>query len=401
MYDLMAGVRVIEVAEHTFVPSSAMILADWGADVIKVERAQGGDPGRHLVLPGTGGKVNPFFETPNRGKRGIALDLNQDAGRQILYRLIEKADVFITNLRTSARRKLKIEPEDLLRINPKLIYARGSGYGQKGADADRGGFDYPSSWCRSGSGFVQTLPDGEPPMQPGSVGDLCGGATLAGAISAALFRRERTGKGAVVDHALYMIGTYIMGQSLVAASAGLPHMQNRLQRDSASATTNNYRTRDGRWLNLCMLVPGWWPDFCRHVERPDLIDDPRFAAPEARMKNARDLIGILNEVFASRTLDEWRAKLKTMEAVWEPMASPAEVLKDPQAIENGFVVPVTMADGTVYTAAASPCLFDGQKLDGCKAAPAFGQHTLEVLREIGIGDGEIAALKAAGTVVQA
>jgi formyl-CoA transferase len=171
MYDVMAGVRVVEVAEHTFVPAASMMLADWGADVIKVERATGGgDPGRHLRLPGTGGKVNPFFEAGNRGKRSIALDLTQASAREQLYRLIDGADVFVTNLRSGARAKLGIEPATLMARNPRLIYARGTGYGLRGTMADDGGFDFPSSWCRSGSGYAQTFPGGEPPQQPGSVG---------------------------------------------------------------------------------------------------------------------------------------------------------------------------------------------------------------------------------------
>ena len=196
MYDVMQGVRVIEVAEHTFVPSAGVVLADWGADVIKIERTAGGDPARHmLILQRPGQTRNEFFEVANRGKRSVALDLTRDAGREQLYRLVAGADVFITNLRTEARRKLHIEAEELMKRNPRLVYARGSGYGMRGPMANHGGFDYPSSWCRSGSGFAQTPESGPPPLQPGSVGDLTGGATLAGAISAALFRRERTGRG--------------------------------------------------------------------------------------------------------------------------------------------------------------------------------------------------------------
>ena len=181
MYDLMEGVRVIEVAEHTFVRAAGVVLADWGADVIKIERTVGGgDPARNmLILQRPGQTRNEYFEVANRGKRSVALDLTQDAGREQLYRLVEEADVFTTNLRTSARRKMKIEPEDLMVRNPRLIYARGTGYGMQGPMAEHGGFDYPSSWCRSGSGFAQTPESGPPPQQPGSVGDLTGGATLA------------------------------------------------------------------------------------------------------------------------------------------------------------------------------------------------------------------------------
>ena len=182
MYDVMEGIKVIEVAEHTFVPAAGMILADWGADVIKIERTSGGgDPGRSLPIPGSSANgFSMYFEAGNRGKRSVRLDLTQQAGRDLLYRMVADADVFITNLREGARKKLGIEPEDLMQHNPRLIYARGTGYGIRGDMANDGGFDFPSSWCRSGAGFMQTQPDGFPPGQPGSVGDLGGGATLAG-----------------------------------------------------------------------------------------------------------------------------------------------------------------------------------------------------------------------------
>ncbi|QIE89797.1 CaiB/BaiF CoA transferase family protein [Pseudomonas nitroreducens] len=398
MYDVMNGVRVIEVAEHTYVPAAAMVLADWGADVIKVERAQGGDASRHMRLPGADGKVNPFFETGNRGKRGIALDLTQPAGREQLYRLIEGADVFLTNLRADARLKLGIEAEDLLRRNPRLIYARGTGYGLRGSMANDGGFDYPSAWCRAGAGFNQTLPDAAPPKQPGSIGDLGGGVTLAGAIAAALFRRERTGKGAVVDNALYMVGTYLMSQSLLATSIGVPTIPIEAQKDSSFALANNYRTRDGRWIALCLLMEKWWPDFVAHIERPALLEDPRFKDAAARHANSRALVGELNEVFATRDYADWCARFKTLEGVWAPIQSPAEVLVDAQALDNGFVSRVEIDEHDHYLVGVSPAQFDQQPIGRLRAGPRFAQHTDEVLREIGLDDERIAELREAGVI---
>lgn len=397
MYDVMEGVRVVEVAEHTFVPASSMLLADWGADVIKVERVQGGgDPGRHLKLPGTGGRVNPFFEAGNRGKRSIALDLTQEAGREALYALIDSADVFTTNLRRGARRKLGIEPEQLMARNPRLIYARGTGYGLHGEMADDGGFDFPSSWCRSGSGYAQTFPGGEPPSQPGSVGDLMGGATLAGAISAALFRRERTGKGAIVDNALYMVGTYIMSQSMIAASIGHPRGLATPQIKAANPLLNQYRTRDDRWLSICLLMDQWWPDFATKIGVPELIEDPRFVDHAARAGHARELIDILNALFASKDFAEWKAILKHIDGVWAPMQNSEEVLADPQALENGFT-PVTIDAETSYLTGASPCQFDERPVGELRGGPGYGEHSEAILREIGLGD-RIADMRAAGVI---
>lgn len=398
MYDVMEGVRVVEVAEHTFVPAAAMILADWGAEVIKVERAQGGDASRNLKLPGTGGRINPFFETGNRGKRSIGLDLTQAAGRAVLYRLIQDADVFVTSMRASARKAMGIEPETLMAINPRLIYARGTGYGLKGAMANDGGFDFPSSWCRSGSGFAQTFPGGEPVMQPGSVGDLTGGATLCGAICAALFRRERTGKGGIVDNALYQMGIYIMSQSIVAASIGSPRGPATRQAEAHNALINLYRTKDERWLNICLLMDKWWPDFLAHIERPDLGEDPRFATGTARLENARALTHELNAVFAQRTYAEWCERLKTMEGVWAPLQNAGEVIADPQATVNGFIAEIEVEPGQSYKVGVAPGQFDERPVGPLRGAPLFNADGPAILAEAGYSAAEVSALTSAGAV---
>ena len=397
MYDVMTGVRVVEVAEHTFVPAASMVLADWGADVIKIERtAGGGDASRSMrVIQRPGLRSNPFFEAANRGKRSIGLDLTQAEGREQLYKLVSSADVFITNMRDDARVKLGIEPGDLMQHNPRLIYASGTGYGKRGPMAQSRGFDYPSSWCRSGSAYVQTPADGgPPPSQPGSVGDLTGGATLAGAIAAALFRRERTGRGAVVDHALYMMGTYIMSQSLISASLGWKAAGRPAPREEAADPANNaYRTKDGRWLVLCLLYDQWWPDLARKLHRSEWLTDPRYADPASRAANNVALIAEMDAIFATRTLAEWESELATLEGVWSPMKSPEEVIVDAQALENGFVTPVTFPDDSSYLTGASPAQFDERVIGPLHAAPSHGENTDDVLREIGLTDEQIAGLR--------
>jgi crotonobetainyl-CoA:carnitine CoA-transferase CaiB-like acyl-CoA transferase len=402
MYDVMQGVRVVEVAEHTFVPAASMILADWGADVIKIERATGGgDAARTMrAIQRPGLRANPFLEAANRGKRSVALDLTMEEGRAQLYRLLDGADVFITNLRDDARTKLGIQPEDLLGRHPRLVYASGTGYGLQGPMASRRGFDYPSSWCRSGSGYVQTPADGSPPpAQPGSVGDLCGGATLAGAIAAALFRRERTGRGAVVDHALYLMGAYIMSQSLIAASLGWQPPGRPAPRAEAADPANNiYRTSDGRWLVLCLLYDQWWPDLARHLQREDWLSDPRYADPAARAANNVALIAELDAIFAGKTLAEWEVQLADLEGVWSPLKSPAEVIVDEQALANGFVTPVTLPSGDTYLTGASPAQFDRRPIGELRAAPAHGRDTDAVLRELDLTDAQIAGLRERGVI---
>jgi formyl-CoA transferase len=379
-----------------------MVLADWGADVIKVERASGGgDAGRTMrVIQRPGLRSNPFFEAANRGKRSIGLDLSQPEGREHLYALLDEADVFITNMRDDARVKMGIQASDLLTRYPTLIYASGSGYGKEGPLAQSRGFDFPSSWCRSGSAFVQTPTDGSPPpSQPGSVGDLCGGATLAGAIAAALFRRERTGRGAVIDHALYLIGIYIMSQSLISASLGWKATGRAAPRAEAADPANNmYRTKDGRWLVLCLLYDQWWPDLARKLHHEEWLSDPRYRDPEGRANHHVELIREMDAIFATRTLAEWEKELATLEGVWAPLKSPDEVIEDPQALENGFVTPVSYGDDGYYLTGASPAQFDGHPIGALRAAPAHGENTDEIMRELGLTDEQITGLRQRGVI---
>ncbi|MCW2620562.1 MAG: CoA transferase [Frankiales bacterium] len=404
MYDVMQGVKVIECAEHTFVPAAAMILADWGADVIKVERVQGGgDAARNMAaIQRPGLRSNPFFEAANRGKRSIGLDLTQEAGREQLHALLADADVFVTNLREGALGKLGITAAELTARYPRLVYASGTGYGTSGPMAGDGGFDQASSWCRSGSAYVQSNQLGTfPPNQPGSVGDLNGGATLAGAISAALFRRERTGQGAVIDHSLYAMGGYIMSQSLAAASLGWVGSTQPQPREQAGEPMSNfYRTQDGRWLFLCLLYPQWWADFAEHVGRPEWITDPRFAEQPARAKNNVELIAELDAIFRTRTLAEWEVALADLIGVWAPCKSPAEVLEDEQALAAGVVVPVTFREGDeTYLTSPAPCQFDGKPIGELRSAPRFAEDTDDVMRGLGLTDAQIAELRERGVVV--
>lgn len=394
MYDVLSGIRVVEVAEWTFVPIAGSVLADWGADVIKVEHREGGDRQRALLSTlAMSGAINPFMEVANRGKRSIGIDLNTEGGRETLHRLVETADVFLTSLRTPARRKLGIEPEDLLKIKPDLIYGRGTGYGLRGPDADKGGYDEPATWCRAGISARMTPPGGFPPAMPGSVGDINGGTQIAGAVAAALVKRLRTGEGSIVDNSLYAVGAWIMCQSVAGTYNGpAPGYRDRSQ--PGNPLVNQYKTKDGRWLSLCLIqADAWWRDFCEHIDRADLINDPRFENMTVRNANAAACMDELDKTFAEKTLAEWRAALDTMQGVWAPLLTVDEVVKDEQALVNGIVTPVTMGDESTYVAAASPVQFDEQPIGELQGCPEPGHHTEEILLELGMEWEEIIALK--------
>jgi crotonobetainyl-CoA:carnitine CoA-transferase CaiB-like acyl-CoA transferase len=402
MYDVMDGVRVVEVSEHTFMPAAGMALADWGADVIKIERTTGaGDPMRSLNIPNLeAGGYNPYFEAGNRGKRAIALDLLQEAGREIFYKLIAGADVFITNLRKNARVQMGIEPEVLFAHNPKLIYARGTGNGLLGPLAPQGGFDGATTWYRGGLAYLQSKPGKEPPGPGTSYGDLIGGLTMAGAISAALFKRERTGKGTIVDNSLYAVGAYLSSQHVVMASLGNARVPTETPRsENFDALVMTYRTKDDRWINLCLLMPKWWPDFSHHIGRDDLTNDPRFTDPEVRYVNRSALIAELDETFARHTMAEWAAKLEPMQGVWAPAFSPSEIAEDPQALINGFVAPVGDAASPDYMMAVTPLQFDEKPVGKLKRGPKYGEHSDEILSEIGINGAELERLRQSGVLI--
>jgi crotonobetainyl-CoA:carnitine CoA-transferase CaiB-like acyl-CoA transferase len=400
VYDVLEGIKVLEVAEWTFVPAAATVLADWGAEVIKVEHPVTGDPQRGLINKlSSAGSLNPMFEVGNRGKRSIGLDLSVPEGREVLMDLVDGSDVFLTSMMRDARRKLEIEPEDILGRNPSIIYGRGTGQGLVGPDADKGGYDWASTWCRTGIAYRMTPPGGEPPFMPGSIGDLTGGLALAGAVAAALVRRGRTGLGGVVDSSLYGVGAWIMSQSVVAAPFGVtqPYITTR---NPLNPIVNTYRTQDDRWICLCLLqADRWWVDFCEHLGHPELTSDPLFETSQARSENLTACIEVLDDIFASRTFEDWRARLDTMDGVWAPLLSAAEVVEDPQALLNGIVTPVSMPEGQSYLGSASPGQFDERPVGELTAAPEHGQHTEEVLLEMGLDWGRIAELKDLGAVL--
>jgi crotonobetainyl-CoA:carnitine CoA-transferase CaiB-like acyl-CoA transferase len=402
----MAGVRVLEVAQFTFVPAAGAVLADWGADVIKVEHAETGDAQRGLSalmgMPVGTGSFAPLMEHPNRGKRSIGLALEQPEALEVLHELIRTSDVFLTNFLPRARRRLGIELDDVRKINPDIIYVRGSGFGATGPDSEKGGYDSTAFWARGGSALGTTPVDydGLCVMPAGAYGDSLGGMTIAGGIAGALFARERTGETSVIDVSLLGVGAWANALSVGFAllEGGAPARRAPGNSARTNPLVGNYRTADDRWLVLAMLQPGrYWPEFCRHIDREDLITDERFATAEALMGNAPTAAEIVQEVLATRTLAEWTSRFAGMEGQWAVAQDPWEVGQDAALRANGLIAEVLDSEGTTRELVANPVQFD-EKPAQITRAPQFAEHTDEILRTLGKSDDELIDLKISGAV---
>ncbi|HEX5268348.1 MAG TPA: CoA transferase [Acidimicrobiales bacterium] len=403
----MRGVKMVEVAQFTFTPAAGAVLSDWGADVIKVEHAVTGDAQRGLRL-GTGGvaegSFQPLMEHPNRGKRSIGLALDHPDGHAVLMDLCRDADVFLINFLPDARQRLRLEVEDVRRANSDIIYVRGSGHGQRGPDAPKGGYDGSTFWCRMGSAWA-TTPSDSPRIinQPGGAyGDSMGGMTIAGGIAAALFARERTGEASVVDVSLMSVGAWAfalsLGNALLSGEEQAPGPLDSPMNIPVNPTIGTFRTSDGRWINFTMLQPGrYFADVCRHLGLDHLIDDERFDTAEKLMANAREAGRHVAEAIGAKPFSYWVQHLRTMEGQWAPVQGPLEIVADPQMEANGYILPVTDLEGNQRRLVASPVQFD-ERPPELTRAPQFAEHTDDILRELGRSEDEIIQLKIAGAV---
>jgi crotonobetainyl-CoA:carnitine CoA-transferase CaiB-like acyl-CoA transferase len=398
---VMEGVRVVDVTTWAFVPSAGCVLAQWGADVIKVENPTAPDPMRLLGGTLEPGRPSPMFRHYNRGKRAMSIDLNNPEGLKILYKLVEEADVFLTSYLTETRRKLKIDIPDIKAINPRIIYAKGTGQGPNGPEAERGGYDLATWWCRGSlADSVMQVSGVDTPTSMIGHGDGMSGMTLAGGVSAALYQRERTGVASVVDASLLGTAIWFNGPAInsskgVVRPIGPPA---KPPRDLMPPGGTTYRTKDGRFLQLLFLGDSDrdWRDFFEHLGRGELANDARFANAMARMENRGALMTILDGLFAEATLEEWKARLATAKGVWAPVQTAAEIHDDPQTIANGFVKDVAYPDGPVPLV-APPILFD-EDPGAPGRAPDFCEHTEEIMRDLGFGADSVAALRAAGVI---
>jgi crotonobetainyl-CoA:carnitine CoA-transferase CaiB-like acyl-CoA transferase len=405
MSEALSGVRVIEVAAWAFVPSAGAVLADWGADVIKVEHPETGDPQRGLVsmglIPGGPDAVNYIMEQPNRGKRSIGIDISTDAGREVLYKLVETADVFLTSFLPDVRQRLRIDLEHIRAVNPKIVYARGSGQGPLGVDRGRPGYDGSVYWGRGGIADALTPGDSKFPIGGrAAFGDLAGGMAIAGGIAAGLLQVARTGEAPVVDVSLLGLAMWQLSPDIVASGLyGGDPMPKFGRSASPNPLVGSYRTSDDRFITLMMLQSDrYWPEFCECVGRPDLITDERFADGGARFANREECVREIDQLFASKTYEEWKALLAGLSGAWAPVQMASELVDDPMVVANGYLSRVDRDDGKSYDLVVNPVQMD-ETADALQPAPEHGQHTEEILLELGLDWDAIIAYKEAGAIL--
>ncbi|MEO6123986.1 MAG: CoA transferase [Ilumatobacteraceae bacterium] len=395
----MEGVRVVELGVWVAGPAAGGVLADWGADVVKIE-PPAGDPARSFQrMLGGDMPTNPVFELDNRSKRSIVIDLATEDGLSIALELLDVADVFVTNVRADALARLGLDPATLLARNPRLVYGHISGYGLEGEDANRAAYDIAAFWARSGIAHLLTPPGGTLPFQRGGMGDHSTGVQLAGAISAALFARERSGEGQLVSTSLLRQGVYTIGFDLnLTLGWGLQPASS--QRETmGNPCINNYTAGDGKrfWI-VGLEGDRHWPPLVRCVGHPEWLDDPRFNSARNRFDNAAELIALLDDEFAARSLEEWGAIFaEEPDMFWAPVNSPDDIVNDPQLRHAGGLVEVPDEFGTT-TMIASPADFGGTPWAPRWIAPRLGEHTASILHEMGRSDEQIDILVASGSV---
>jgi crotonobetainyl-CoA:carnitine CoA-transferase CaiB-like acyl-CoA transferase len=378
----LAGVRVVELGVWVAGPAAGGIMADWGADVIKVEPAAG-DPQRAVFgSVGLDGSMPvPPFEVDNRGKRSVVLDLREFDDYAVLDRLLSTADVLVTNMRPGALERLDLGPDVVCARHPRLVYGAITGYGLDGADRDRAGYDIGAFWARSGLAHTM-VPPGEMPVGLRSgMGDHQTGMTLVAGVMAKLVERGRTGRGGLVSTSLLRTGMYSIAWDF-GIQLRFGRRESTKPRDRSRAPLiNSYRAGDDRvfWL-ICLEADRHWPQVLAAIERPDLADDPRYADAPARLANSAALIADLDAAFATRPLGEWAARFDEHDVWWAPVQSIVDVIADPQA-QPGFVDMMPRSGEEPYRAVATPVDFDGHMMRA-GAVPRLGEHTDEVLDEL-------------------
>lgn len=388
MSGALEGITIIELAIWAAAPAGGGIMADWGAEVIKVEDPNGGDPFRGFLSTGVGAatssSINGSFDSDNRNKKSIAVDIHTAEGREIVYRLVEKADVFLTNLRPAAIERYGLTYSALKARNPGLIYVGVTGYGNVGPEKDRAAFDYAGFWARSGIMATMGEPEAPPPGQRPGMGDHTTAIAVAAATTAALFARERTRVGQEVQLSLFRTGMWVDSMDIQTALLNRQDIPRLSRTAVGNPLFNAYRAKDGKWLQLVMLQSDrHWPLLCHTIDREDLLRDPRFVDAAARREHGRALVEILDTVLITRTRAEWAALFDAAGVFWGPVQTVEDVIHDPQARANGAFVQIDHPSGQRIEMVATPIDFSATPAQTRHAAPEVGQHTEEILLAAG------------------
>jgi crotonobetainyl-CoA:carnitine CoA-transferase CaiB-like acyl-CoA transferase len=394
---LLNGLRVLEHATYIAAPGAAGILCDWGADVVKIE-PPGGDPIRQFFASiGADVGLNPVFDLDNRGKRSIILDAGQPGGRGAILEMARHVDVFITNVRPGGLKRAGLDYDALSALNPRLVYASVTGFGLQGPDADRPGFDIAAFWARSGMAAMTAPRGSEPfPIRTAMGDHVTSMATVSG-IMAALYEREKTGKGRLVEASLLRAATYAVGSDMAIQHAFGKLASNRARADAVNPIANFFKSQDGQWV---CIVPrqgsGDWKPLCAAANAVHLAEDPRFVSAKLRRENGPALVAALDDAFAALPYSAIADALDAADIVWSPVSSAAQAAADPQALAAGAVVETPLPQGGAMKAPGGPLRFPGLD-DGPKGpAPAPGAHTREVLAQAGFDEQAIAALFESG-----
>jgi crotonobetainyl-CoA:carnitine CoA-transferase CaiB-like acyl-CoA transferase len=397
--NIFSGLKVVDLASFIAGPGAATMLADFGAEVIKVEPPGTGDPHRHTykMPPQPSSNDNYAWHLDNRNKRGMALDLKSTRAKEVLERLVEWADVLITNFPPPVRKRLKLTYEDIAPWNPRLIYADISGYGDDGPDANLPGFDLTAYWARSGL-LALTRDAGAPPTLPVSgSGDHATAVGLYGAIVTGLYRRERTGKGSYVTTSLIAEGAWACSMFVQAALCGAKFFPLHDRKDPPNAIFNVYKTSDDNWF-LIVVQDKDWPALAKGIGRSDLLADAQFTDAAMRAANAAKLAEILDEVFASNPLAYWRKALDEAHITYGVVRHPSEAMNDPQLVANDIIVPLEGAGEHLRFTVSSPLKVHDVSKVPARRAPDLGEHNDELLQQLGFTSQEIESLRDDGVV---
>lgn len=390
----LEDIRVVEIASYVAAPAAGALLADLGAEVVKIE-IPNGEIYRHSTPRRVGYRSDfpeaPHFQMDNRGKRSLTLDLGREPARRALDRVLDRADVLLTNLLPARLVRYALDSASLRAARPGLIVANLTGYGSTGPEANRPGFDYAAYWARTGFMDQMREPDGPPAFLRGGVGDHAAALALVSGILAALRVRDRSGEGQTVGVSLLHTGFYILGNDVALALASGQEPPRHDRSRARNALWNHYRTRDDRWLFLVMIESDrYWPDFCEAVGHPEWRDDPRFGGAIPRYRNAELLCGMLMELFAQRSLAEWEQALEQRRLIWSPVRTLSEALRDEQARTNGVFATVEHPVAGSYETVTAPVRLSGHDLSGARPAPALGADNQAILAEAGLSADEIA-----------